>query len=599
MICQTTVESLDQTAYSKTKGDERSDFLKNWINKVIMHLASDEHETFCALFCLTNPQVYGYLFRKPRLLTALPALVSWNGNVKTFSTFHAQFKGHLRMRSLSYLFDTTFRDYYLAKKLIHAITCQAGYDAKLTFDRLSQDSSFLYGAIQQAVASSPTVLLSINSTSNDGIGLYFGFIQKYEFGGSTTLTRTRLMAQANVAYTTNYPGGVRQFVDDKVTAFHTLKEMDSSLFTTDQSKITGLHDSFQQSTETWSYAQEIRGCTDYANKALDSLNNHITIEEHSNRHAAHFSQVHRVPNDVDYDDEANILLVNFRNVPAGLQLHQDLRNVLSRDTLRLIVQERNDHLEGPNTAEQSSYRYNRTPRDPRPPAVIGRQYEGNANATANEEEEDEESEEVTTLRNVLNTKEIDNLTGLLADYQGSIRQVRVSLDYYNINLSISSDNLYVTAINNGADTCVIGKGWHIIHYLVGANGKQRKANLVGYDPTSTRTNGLPMVSASCITQLNDEKIMLIVNQAVYNESQALTLLSEFQLKHNDWIVDMTHKKHKSYNSSGFGSQQMEKEDTVIPFQLRSCLMTFNIRAPTDQEVTDMTPIILTDENPWR
>eukprot|EP00978_Attheya_sp_CCMP212_P001993 scaffold4106_cov58-Attheya_sp.AAC.4 len=108
-----------------------------------------------------------------------------------------------------------------------------------------------------------------------------------------------------------------------------------------------------------------------------------------------------------------------------------------------------------------------------------------------------------------------------------------------------------------------------------------------------------MVSSTCIAQLNaDEKILLIVNQAVYNESQSLTLLSEFQLKHNDWIVDTTHKKHKSYNSSGLGSQQMEKEDTIIPFQLRSCLMTFNIRAPTDQELIDMTPITLTDENPW-
>eukprot|EP00978_Attheya_sp_CCMP212_P019399 scaffold54360_cov44-Attheya_sp.AAC.1 len=194
MICQTTVESFNHVAYSKTKEEERSDFLKNWINEVIMHLANDNHETFRALFCLTNPQVYGYLFRKPRLLTALPLLVAWNGNVKTFGIFHKQFKGHLCMRSLSYLFDTTFREYYLAKKLTHAITCKAGYDAKLTFDQLSQDSSFLYGAIQQAVASSPTVLYSINSTSNDGIGLCFGFVQKYEFGGSTTFTCTKLMA---------------------------------------------------------------------------------------------------------------------------------------------------------------------------------------------------------------------------------------------------------------------------------------------------------------------------------------------------------------------------------------------------------------------
>eukprot|EP00978_Attheya_sp_CCMP212_P044912 scaffold326867_cov35-Attheya_sp.AAC.1 len=43
---------------------------------------------------------------------------------------------------------------------------------------------------------------------------------------------------------------------------------------------------------------------------------------------------------------------------------------------------------------------------------------------------------------------------------------------------------------------------------------------------------------------------------------------------------------------------MEKADTIIPFQLRSCLMPFNIRAPTDQELMDMPPITLTDENPW-
>eukprot|EP00978_Attheya_sp_CCMP212_P014854 scaffold38084_cov59-Attheya_sp.AAC.3 len=154
------------------------------------------------------------------------------------------------------------------------------------------------------------------------------------------------MAQANVAYTTNYIGGVKQFVDDKVTAFHTLNEMDNSLFTTDQSKITGIRESFQQSTDTWPYAQAISTCTIYA-KALDLLNNLITIEEHSNRHAAHLSQVQNAPTDVD-DDEANILHVNFRDVPPGLQLHNELRNVLSRDTLRLIVQERNDHVEGPN-----------------------------------------------------------------------------------------------------------------------------------------------------------------------------------------------------------------------------------------------------------
>eukprot|EP00978_Attheya_sp_CCMP212_P003309 scaffold6824_cov43-Attheya_sp.AAC.1 len=74
-------------------------------------------------------------------------------------------------------------------------------------------------------------------------------------------------------------------------------------------------------------------------------------------------------------------------------------NSMSRDTLRLIVQERNDHLEGPNANNgggdtqnnrpfNSSFNRNPRPnnrptdnrarREPRPPAVIGQQYGANA-----------------------------------------------------------------------------------------------------------------------------------------------------------------------------------------------------------------------------
>ena len=615
LICQTKVESFDHAAYMKTKGEDRSDFVRSFINTVITDLANHDRETFRALFCLTNPSVYGYLFRKPRTITSLPIQVTWNGQTKTFAYFLTQFKGALRQRMLAYLFDVDFKKFYLAKQMTLAITCDAGFAAKLTHEQLEYDSNFLYGSLQQAVASNPTVLLSLDDGTNDGIALYYRFIQKHLFGGSTSLKRTELMAQANVAYTSNYVGGTKQFLHDKVVAFHTLNLMDNSLFHSDILKISALHDAFQLSPDTWSYASAIKHCTEYAD-AIDQLNNLITIEDHSNLQAARRTQINYVHDDIDLLDDLNNLHVNVQDLPAGLVIHNDLRNILSKDTLRLIVKERNEHIEGPDanntggeTQNNTRREFNNPPRRdfnnrPRnnvnqpsgPPANIGRQYEGNANNAINGDIETPAPDEDIKLK-ALHTK-IDSLMGIISDYQANVRQVRVTLDYYHINLSLSSENHYVTAIDNGADTCVIGKGWHILHYLVGPNGKPRKANLVGYDPSSTRTNGLPMVSATCIVQLNNEKILLIVNQAVYNESQALTLLSEYQLKHNDWIVDTTHKKHKSYNASGFGSQQMEKGDTVIPLQLRSCLMTFNIRVPTDQELTDMKPITLTDENPW-
>ncbi len=63
-----------------------------------------------------------------------------------------------------------------------AITCDAGFAAKLTHEQLEYDSNFLYGSLQQAVASNPTVLLSLDDGTNDGIALYYRFIQKHLFG---------------------------------------------------------------------------------------------------------------------------------------------------------------------------------------------------------------------------------------------------------------------------------------------------------------------------------------------------------------------------------------------------------------------------------
>jgi hypothetical protein len=86
---------------------------------------------------------------------------------------------------------------------------------------------------------------------------------------------------------------------------------------------------------TWPYAQSIKACTNYA-VVLDTLNNLITIEEHSNRHAAHPSQAHNIRIDEDYDIDTNINHVNFQDVPPTLQIQSDLRNLLSRDTIRKI-----------------------------------------------------------------------------------------------------------------------------------------------------------------------------------------------------------------------------------------------------------------------
>jgi hypothetical protein len=40
------VESFDNEAYMKTKGEDRSDYVRAFINTIIMDLVTTEHETF-------------------------------------------------------------------------------------------------------------------------------------------------------------------------------------------------------------------------------------------------------------------------------------------------------------------------------------------------------------------------------------------------------------------------------------------------------------------------------------------------------------------------------------------------------------------------
>ena len=63
-ICQDLVDTFNHDQYLKCHRDDRSDFVRHWINTIILHIAVREREKFRALFCLTHPAVYGYLFRK-------------------------------------------------------------------------------------------------------------------------------------------------------------------------------------------------------------------------------------------------------------------------------------------------------------------------------------------------------------------------------------------------------------------------------------------------------------------------------------------------------------------------------------------------------
>ena len=112
------------------------------------------------------------------------------------------------------------------------------------------------------------------------------------------------------------------------------------------------------------------------------------------------------------------------------------------------------------------------------------------------------------------------------------------------NTNIKAQNLKVMGIykpniiDSGADTCVIGKGWHVI-----ADTK-RRVNVIGFDKKVILKHSLPLVSAVTIVEPDDgNQIMLRIHQAVWNEDSQHTLLSDYQLREHIHGMDTVHVKY--------------------------------------------------------
>ena len=123
------------------------------------------------------------------------------------------------------------------------------------------------------------------------------------------------------------------------------------------------------------------------------------------------------------------------------------------------------------------------------------------------------------------------------DPPSDILEVRAHFEYEDNDMF--KDSAYAIS-DGGADSCVLGNMAKVLEYT------GRHANLVGYDPKTTRTDKVPIVTAlikanpSSIGQL---PVLLKVHEAPYNALSPITLLSKYQIREYGLIIDSVAKKH--------------------------------------------------------
>ena len=123
------------------------------------------------------------------------------------------------------------------------------------------------------------------------------------------------------------------------------------------------------------------------------------------------------------------------------------------------------------------------------------------------------------------------------DAPSDVINVRAHFEYGNIDCF--KDKMYAIS-DGGADSCILGKMAKVLDYT-GSH-----ANLIGYDPKTTKTMGVPIVTASIKAKSNvpgQVPILLKINQAPINKNSPITLISEYQVREYDIGIDSVARKH--------------------------------------------------------
>jgi len=148
------------------------------------------------------------------------------------------------------------------------------------------------------------------------------------------------------------------------------------------------------------------------------------------------------------------------------------------------------------------------------------------------------------------------------DPPSDIIDVKAHFEYCDVE---TGNNKLYAITDGGADSCILGKNAHVLSYT------GRYANLVGYDPKTTRTEKVPIVTALIKARSNsigNHPVLLKVHEAPYNPSSPITLLSEYQIREYGLVIDSVAKKHRSAHGQ-YGTQKFQVNSWVhIDFEDR-------------------------------
>ena len=530
-----------------------------------------------------------------KVRTPLNYRVTWNGKRNKFEQFKNAISAHLLQTQTYYMCMPEFVKAYKTK----GCGCLNMFPhLGISEQQLAMDANSFFGALLGACNESNAAkkVLCNYSEELDGILAWQDLLNAYDNPQTKLLEEEKAEAVVQGVYTKAYPGGLSQFVDDYETAFATLALTDPAWASDTNKKKRLMRNLYCEDTQYlhamlnnpgYDYVATCQYLHDEAGRS-DRLNTNESIK-HANNVVASLGHT---------GGEALLTVLNTMKQYPRAEGSMKINNIIWRlmdaemraTFIRLrkqaeeVIRERSGNsaptpttVPAPTTVPTQDMHNN---------GGIPAQYPRTAQTVTIEELPDEADDEMIQEMISALSNEQSLRHGFIST---SNRSITTNLDFIDrvINNLHKNKPVNVCVSDNGADTTVLGEGW-----LIEAE-THRYANLVGFD-AKARKNGLPIVSALTVIDVEGQPILIRAHEAVYNKGSRTTLLSEFQMREHGCNVDSTLRRHNPSSTQSL----TPPEGTPIPYRMRACLMTFLHRLPTKDELDTLTPFDITTDSTW-
>ena len=532
---------------------------------------------------------YARLYAQPKIRSNIASdKLQWDGHRSTFLSFANDLEGNMIRIGLGYLFEHQVQHDYETLGLDIAHKDEFWHTYRISYQQLKQDSEYLYGLLKSATKTKTNPFIMRHKNTRDGLSVWIAFQKTYVYGGSEKIRSNELEELMLQPFNPRAYKGVSHYIDEFQSWVEELDGLGTRSYRDDDKKRMLLRNLLRVPNIT----HLLQSCEDRVFCNFEETCNYIRSNSMvmdkmiaTTPRPASMTMLNTTldsPPEPSHEDIINKIQMMMQET-SPVQVYQALRSPTMRDSLSIptalwkelepslrerIMEIRESIRKKKDRGVREQDKKVKPRQYPLPP-----QY---ANKTS--------MDLVANLCSQMNLHDSDEDTDddmMIQGFCTTTIEYRAHLEYAN---SYSSSSKIYAISDGGADACVVGTN----AYIAGETG--RYAHLVGYDPATTKSHKIPIVTAYLkVMAHNGIPVLLKIHEAAYNAGSPITLLSEYQVREHGYIVDSVATKHKA-SLDTYGSQRIILNDVVhVPFEDRGGLMGFEILPIEDGDIDEVDP----------